>query len=270
MFLPRRGLGARSAWFCALGLMLAGAGCEPASITDAHTQLARGPVRIDTLVVPIIQDSEAVPKYITDTVTLADGLEGVRFDSTVGVGVGSKLRFNGVTSTRFKYDVPGAVFLAGNPVATDTSYALLSVEPRLTAIDTIVVDSGSITITTANRLSVPVNVKVTLNGFRNSVGATLVDPLFVTGMLAIGAGGLAVARAPGDDAAPAQLATGHSVPATKEQLLRFFEHLEEEVVAAVGVLLDEIAQGGHGSPPFVASGFDAAYQPAMFAKIPWE
>ena len=175
MFLPRRGLGATSAWFCALGLMLAGAGCEPASITDAHTQLARGPVRIDTLVVPIIQDSEAVPKYITDTVTLADGLEGVRFDSTVGVGVGSKLRFNGVTSTRFKYDVPGAVFLAGNPVATDTSYALLSVEPRLTAIDTIVVDSGSITITTANRLSVPVNVKVTLNGFRNSVGATLVD-----------------------------------------------------------------------------------------------
>ena len=87
----------------------------------------------------------------------------------------SAMKLLGVTSTRFKYDVPGAVFLAGNPVATDTSYALLSVEPRLTAIDTIVVDSGSITITTANRLSVPVNVKVTLNGFRNSVGATLVD-----------------------------------------------------------------------------------------------
>jgi hypothetical protein len=175
MFLPRRGLGARGAWFCALGVMLAGAGCEPASITDAHNQLARGPERIVSLAIPIVDDTETVAKYITDTVTTAGGLLGVRFDSTVAVGVGNKLRFNGVTSTRFKYDVPAAVFLAAMPVAVDTSYTLLSVEPRLTVLDTIVVDSGSISITTSNRMSVPVDFKVTLNGFRNGAGATLAD-----------------------------------------------------------------------------------------------
>ena len=175
MFLPRRGLGARGVWFCALGLMLAGAGCEPASITDAHNQLARGPQRIVSLAIPIVQDTQTVGKYITDTVSTASGLLGVTFDSAVAVGVGNQLRFSGVTSAPFTYSVPAAVFLAGNPVVADTSYALLSVEPRLTAIDTIVVDSGSITITTSNRLSVPVNFSITLNGFRDSLGATLAD-----------------------------------------------------------------------------------------------
>jgi len=33
----------------------------------------------------------------------------------------------------------------------------------------------------------------------------------------------------GSDAPDAQLATGHSKPATKQQLIRFFEHLEEEL-----------------------------------------
>ncbi len=33
----------------------------------------------------------------------------------------------------------------------------------------------------------------------------------------------------GDDTAPVQLATGHSRPAAKEQLIAFFEHLEEEL-----------------------------------------
>ena len=37
-----------------------------------------------------------------------------------------------------------------------------------------------------------------------TVGATLVDPLFVTGLLAMGAGGVAVARAPRDAAPPAE------------------------------------------------------------------
>jgi len=35
--------------------------------------------------------------------------------------------------------------------------------------------------------------------------------------------------AAGDETPPSQLVTGHSKPATKEQLLRFFEHLEEEL-----------------------------------------
>jgi len=33
----------------------------------------------------------------------------------------------------------------------------------------------------------------------------------------------------GDATPPAQLVTGHSEPATKERLIRFFEHLEEEL-----------------------------------------
>ncbi len=33
----------------------------------------------------------------------------------------------------------------------------------------------------------------------------------------------------GDETAPSQVVTGHSKPATKEKLIRFFEHLEEEL-----------------------------------------
>ncbi len=174
MFLSRRGLGAKGAWFCALGLMLAGAGCEPASITDAHNQLARGPQRIVSLALPIIDTTETPSQFLgTDTATTPQGLLGIKINQSVAVGVGNKLRFSGVLTTPFKYNVPAAAFLAGTLITADTTYSLLSAEPRLTAIDTIVVDSGSISITTSNRMTVPVNFTVTLNGFKTSGGATV-------------------------------------------------------------------------------------------------
>ena len=174
MSLPRRGLGATGAWFCALGLMLAGAGCEPASITDAHNQLARGPARIVSLAIPIIDTTETPPQFLgSDTVTTPQGLLGIKLNQSIAVGVGNKIRFTGVTTTPFAYNVPAATFTAGGTIAADTAYALLSAEPRLTAIDTIVADSGSLAIITSNRMTVQVSYSVTLNGFKTSTGTTV-------------------------------------------------------------------------------------------------
>jgi hypothetical protein len=175
MFLPRRGLGATGAWFCALGLMLASAGCEPASITDAHNQLARGPARIVSLVIPIIDTTETPGEFLgSDTVTTPQGLLGIKVDSqNVTVGVGDKLRFNSVTATRSEYDIPAGVLSSPGTHTQSVNYTPLSLEPRLTAIDTVVADSGVLVLTTFNRLPVSLAYSVTLNGFTGSGGAVL-------------------------------------------------------------------------------------------------
>ncbi len=176
MFLSHRGLGASlAAWSCAMSLMLLSAGCEPASITEARNQLGRGPARIVELSIPIARDTVTVGQFLgTDTVTTPQGLLGIKFDSqTVAVGVGNQLRFNSVASTRFKYDIPPALLSFPGTYTQNANYTLLSVEPRLQAIDTVVADSGSLTITTFNRLTVPLSFTVTMNGFRSSGGATL-------------------------------------------------------------------------------------------------
>jgi hypothetical protein len=173
MFLSRRGLGARSAWFCAIGLMLASAGCEPASISDARTQLGRGPQRTVTFAVTVVDETDSVGNFIDSTVTTPQGLLGIKVDSqTVHVAVGDKLRFNGVSSDTLRYNA-GPVLGVPGTYNVDTTYTLLSVEPRLQAIDTIVADSGSLSVTMRNRLPVQVPFSVTLNGVRGAGGAPL-------------------------------------------------------------------------------------------------
>jgi hypothetical protein len=162
--------------------MLLSAGCEPTSITEARNQLGRGPQRTVRLTIPVAQDTVTVGEFLCpsssatpcDTVTTGGGLVGIEIDSqTVAVGVGNQLRFNNVVSDRFKYDIPAVVLAFPATDTINASYSLLTLEPRLTAIDSMVVDSGSLSLTTYNRLNVPVNIRVTLNGFRSSGGATL-------------------------------------------------------------------------------------------------
>jgi hypothetical protein len=174
MFLPRRGLGARGAWFCALGLMLAGAGCEPASITDAHNQLGRAPQRIVSLAIPIIDTTETPTQFLgADTAATPQGLLGIKINQSIAVGVGNKIRFDNVHTSPVYYTMPGGILSTPGTDTLNTNYTLLNLEPRLTAIDTVVADSGHITLTTSNRLSVPVTVTTTLNDFLDSTGATL-------------------------------------------------------------------------------------------------
>ncbi len=181
MFLSHRGLGARwAAWFCAMSLMLLSAGCEPTSITEARNQLGRGPQRIVELTIPVAQDTVTVGQFLCpsssttpcDTAT-TNGLMGISFDpQTLRVAEGQKLKFGDVATFRFKNDISSLVLSMPGTYTIDTSYAALSVEPRLLAIDSMVADSGNLTFTTLNRMNVPLSYTVTLNGF-SSGGVTL-------------------------------------------------------------------------------------------------
>jgi hypothetical protein len=150
--------------------------CEPATITDARTQLSRGEERVTQLTVPLVNDSLTVAEFLpaSDTATV-NGLVGIKFDpDSVNVDVGNKLQFNSINLTGVSIDAPTGTFAAGGTFAVPpTSYNILSGEPRITAIDTIVVESGTLTITTQNRLPATMNYTITLNGFKSAGGVTL-------------------------------------------------------------------------------------------------
>lgn len=164
--------------------MLLSAGCEPASITDARNQLGRGPARIAEFQIPIADTSVTVAQFLCDsasattpcdTTTMSNGLMGITFNpQTLNVPEGEQLKFGNVATFQFVDNVPQAV-LATGPVtySFDTTYTVLSVEPRLTAIDSVVADSGSLTFTTLNRMNVQLSYTLTLNGFKNNVGTVL-------------------------------------------------------------------------------------------------
>src|SRR3990172_525271 len=182
MFLSHSGLGARwAAWSCVMSLMLLSAGCEPTSITEARNQLGRGPARIVQFTIPVAQDTVTVGEFLCpsssttpcDTVTTPDGLIGIKIDSqTVGVGVGNQLRFNNLTLTRLKLDVPAGI-PPGNFTVPPVSYSALDSAPQVKAVDTVEAKSGTLTLTTFNRLPGTLTYTLTLNGFRDSLGAVL-------------------------------------------------------------------------------------------------
>lgn len=182
MFLSHRGLGARRvAWSSAVGLMLLSAGCEPTSITEARNQLGRGPARLVLFAIPVAQDTVTVGELLCpsssttpcDTVTTSDGLMGIKIDSqTVAVGVGNQLRFNNLTLTRLKLNVPAGT-PPGNLTIPPQNYPVLDSAPQVKAVDTVEARSGTLTFTTFNRLPGALTYTLTLNGFRDSTGAVL-------------------------------------------------------------------------------------------------
>lgn len=186
MFLSHRGLGARwVAWSGAMSLMLLSAGCEPTSITEARDQLRRGPARTVEFTIPVAQDTVTVGELLCastttpcDTVTTLQGLMGIKIDSqTVAVGVGNRLRFDDLTLADLKLDVPAG--LPPGATTVDTSYAALANEPEVQAIDTVVAVSGTLTITTRNRLPGTLSYTLTLNGFLNAANNPLMGNVLV-------------------------------------------------------------------------------------------
>jgi len=149
------------------------AGCEPTSITEAHQQLERGGLREVEFSIPLTHDTITVGEFLgDDTTTTPDGLLAVTIaPETLGVAVGQQLQFDNVTFTRLKVNVPAGAGPGNIPV--NGAYAALAGEPRILAVDTVVASSGSITVTTFNRLPGTLSYTLTLNGFRDSLGAVL-------------------------------------------------------------------------------------------------
>lgn len=168
----------RTASVLLLGSLLAG--CEPASITEARNQLARGPARITRYSIPVIDTtltlSDFLPDSSKDTVTTPEGLLGIRFDAeSIAVDVGPRLRFNGVGFTPFNASFSAGTLAlpAGTRIGFSTTYSALSNEPRLLAIDTVVVETGTLTITTSNKLPITQSYTLTLNGMRDAGGTVI-------------------------------------------------------------------------------------------------
>src|SRR5262245_59052418 len=151
----------------AASLCLVFLACEPASITEARNQLSRGGERVTRLTVPLVNDSFAASEFLpaSDTTTV-NGLVGIKFDpDSVNVDVGNKLQFINLDLTNVSISAPTGTFAAGGTFAIPTtSYNILSGEPRITSIDSIVVETGTLTITTQNRLPATMNYTITLNG----------------------------------------------------------------------------------------------------------
>lgn len=162
-------------WACGLGLAAALiAACEPASITAARNQLRRGGASTSSYAVPIARDTFTLSDFLPDSDTTTTGsLVGVRLDpESVSVSVGTALQFNNVQMTAVNYDYPPGLPGSGPDVNFLLSQNVLN-EARLQAVDTITAQSGSLSITVANKLPHSVSFNVTLRGFLTAGGAQL-------------------------------------------------------------------------------------------------
>ncbi len=89
-----------------LGAAVAVASCEPASITEARDQLARGPARTFTLTIPVAEDTLDISKLIEDTTDLVavGDLQAVQSDpQSVDVAVGTELKFDNLSFDQFTF-----------------------------------------------------------------------------------------------------------------------------------------------------------------------
>ena len=88
--------------------------CEPASITEARNQLARGAARVARYTIPVVDTvftiSDFLPEGSQDTVTTPEGLLGIRFPAeSIAVDIGPNLQFNGVALTPFNASISGLI-----------------------------------------------------------------------------------------------------------------------------------------------------------------
>ena len=94
--------------YAAIGVLLAAAflaACEPASVTEARSQLRRGGARTTSIVIPVAKDTFSVIDLLPagDT-TIIGGLVGLKFDAdSVTVDVGNKLQFNNLAFSAFNF-----------------------------------------------------------------------------------------------------------------------------------------------------------------------
>ncbi len=155
--------------------------CEPASLTEARDQLGRGGERILEYLLPVIVDSAKVQDLVDTVETTLDttdtGLLALRSDpESLTVEVGDELRFENIALDGFVVDVP--IVDPNVPVGTQipiplTTFAALSLDMVLNGVDTVIVESGTLVVTTRNRLPATVDYDVTLDGFLDAGGSAL-------------------------------------------------------------------------------------------------
>lgn len=157
------------------------AACEPASLLDARDQLGRGGERTVEYVLPIIVDSAKVQDLVDTAETTLDttslGLLALRSDpESLRVDVGPELVFQNIAFDSYVADVP--IVDPNVPVGTQipiptTTYAALGSDTILAGIDTVTVSSGTLVLTTRNKLPATVAYTVTLTGFLDGSGTPL-------------------------------------------------------------------------------------------------
>ncbi|KPJ93584.1 MAG: hypothetical protein AMS18_05475 [Gemmatimonas sp. SG8_17] len=154
------------------------AACEPASLTEARDQLGRGGERVVEYVLPIVTDSAKVQDLVDTTETALDTLGGVlalRADpESLSVGVGDELTYQDVDFDTFVVDliVPPGIG-PGYMIPFSSSFDVLASDTVLDAVDTVVVYSGTLVVTTQNRLPATAGYTVTLDGFLDAAGSPL-------------------------------------------------------------------------------------------------
>ncbi len=158
-----------------LGMLLGLAACEPASVTDARNQLARGPADTVRYLLPLATDTLDRSDLDIQGDTVIGGLQGVAFDpESVSVAVADDLRFQNVTVTDVAVSFDPAVLAAAPPgtlVDSTAQFPGLATEPRVQSIDQVDVLTGTLTLTTSNRLVEVVSYTVTLGGFLDPTGS---------------------------------------------------------------------------------------------------
>jgi hypothetical protein len=156
-------------------MLLGLAACEPASVTDARNQLARGPADTVRYLLPLATDTLDRSDLDIQGDTVIGGLQGVAFDpESVSVAVADDLRFQNVTVTDVAVSFDPAVLAAAPPgtlVDSTAQFPGLATEPRVQSIDQVDVLTGTLTLTTSNRLVEVVSYTVTLGGFLDPTGS---------------------------------------------------------------------------------------------------
>ncbi len=154
------------------------ASCEPSTFTEARDQLGRGGQRIVEFLVPVIDTAFTIDNLLDSTLvdTTASGLLAVRIDpESLTVDVGEKLDFQNIVFDDFVLNL-SAVQLgvpAGTQIPVSGAYSALASDTVLDAIDTVLVNSGTLSITTLNKLPVSLSYTITLNGFVAPGGGSL-------------------------------------------------------------------------------------------------
>jgi len=129
--------------------------------------------------VPLIDTVFKVETLLEDSEidTTAGGLLAVRIDpDTVGVAFGEELVFEGINLDTTVVTITPAELAVGpgQPISFSVVNDSLDSDAKLDNIDTLVVHAGVLSVTTRNRLTVPVTYTVTLGGFFQAGGGPLV------------------------------------------------------------------------------------------------
>lgn len=161
-----------------VGLLVLTAACEPAGILEARDQLGRGGERTIVFALPLIDTVFKIETLLEDTGidTTAAGLLAVVIDpESLSVGLGEELVFEGINLDTLAVSVPPAALAVPDTVIPfSVTYDALESDTILDDVDTVLVQSGVLSVTTRSKLPIPVTYTATLDGFFQAGGVALV------------------------------------------------------------------------------------------------